>query len=247
MSADPVTRYMTRAMRLGALALLLPLSACEWFSDFKRQPKIDPWESPNLTTPPRGNPQFSVPVTGTAVSGFQVSYAPLPGTVDSMSSLRNPTGPGDASLANGRQYYAINCAVCHGDAGKGDGPAVQYGMVGINLLGDLTKNRTDGYLFGMMRNGRGLMPTYNRIEEMDRWDVVNYVRGLQGLLAAPVPLGAVGRPGETGALVPGATRTGPTRPAPFRHPGDGAPPPTAGHDASPVAHDSAATAEGATP
>ena len=247
MSADALTLHMPRAMRLGALALLLPLSACEWFSDFKRQPKIDPWESPNLMTPPRGNPQGSVPVSGTAVSAFQVSYAPLPGTIDSMSSLRNPTAPGDASLANGRTYYAINCAVCHGDAGKGDGPAVQYGMVGINLLGDLTKNRTDGYLFGMMRNGRGLMPTYNRIEELDRWDVVNYVRGLQGLLAAPVQLGAVGRPGETGALVPGATRTGPTRPAPFRHPGDGAPPPTAGHDASPVAHDSAATAEGATP
>ena len=31
----------------------------------------------------------------------------------------------------------------------------------------------------MIRNGRGTMPTYNRIEEMERWDVVNYVRGLQ--------------------------------------------------------------------
>ncbi len=40
--------------------------------------------------------------------------------------------------------------------------------------------RTDGYIWGMIRNGRGLMPTYNRIEELDRWDVVNYVRGLQG-------------------------------------------------------------------
>ena len=40
--------------------------------------------------------------------------------------------------------------------------------------------RTDGYILGMIRNGRGLMPSYNRIEELDRWDVVNYVRGLQG-------------------------------------------------------------------
>ena len=46
------------------------------------------------------------------------------------------------------------------------------------------KGRTDGYIFGMIRNGRGLMPPYNRIEEMDRWDVVNYVRALQGKLPA---------------------------------------------------------------
>lgn len=245
MSADRLTRR--RATRLAVLALLLPLSGCEWFSDFKRQPKIDPWESPALTIPPRGNPQGSVPVTGTAVSGFQVSYAPLPATIDSMSSLRNPTAPSDASLANGHKYYAINCAVCHGDAGKGDGPAVQYGMAGINLLGDLTKNRTDGYIFGMMRNGRGIMPTYNRIEEMDRWDVVNYVRGLQGLLAAPVPTGAVGRPGQGGALVPGATRTAPTRPAPFHHPGEEVAVPASSHAPPSAAHDSAATAGGVQP
>jgi hypothetical protein len=35
---------------------------------------------------------------------------------------------------------------------------------------------TDGYLFGVIRNGKGLMPPYNRIEEPDRWDIVNYVR-----------------------------------------------------------------------
>ncbi len=45
---------------------------------------------------------------------------------------------------------------------------------------DITRNRTDGYIFGMIRNGGVFMPTYNRIEEMDRWDVVNYVRALAG-------------------------------------------------------------------
>ena len=75
---------------------------------------------------------------------------------------------------------------------------------------------TDGYIFGMIRNGRGLMPTYNRIEEMDRWDVVNYVRGLQGKLPQPVPTGPVGCPGETGACVARVPRsTAPTRPVPY--------------------------------
>ncbi len=68
----------------------------------------------------------------------------------------------------------------------------------------------------MIRNGRGLMPTYNRIEESDRWDVVNYVRGLQGKLGHAVLTGPLGAPGETGAKLPGATLTGPTQPSRYR-------------------------------
>ncbi|MGI9090477.1 MAG: c-type cytochrome, partial [Gemmatimonadaceae bacterium] len=86
---------------------------------------------------------------------------------------------------------------------------------------DLTKNRTDGYIFGMIRNGRGAMPTYNRIEEMDRWDVVNYVRALQGTVSIPVAVGPLAPPGVTGRWVPGATLTAPTRPSPFIAPAQG--------------------------
>ena len=57
------------------------------------------------------------------------------------------------------------------------------------------------------------MPSYNRIEELDRWDVVNYVRGLQGRY--PVQTGPVGLPGETGDKVPGYSEMGPTRPSPY--------------------------------
>jgi hypothetical protein len=100
----------------------------------------------------------------------------------------------------------------------GDGPATKFGMPGINLTTDMTKGRTDGYIFGMIRNGRGLMPPYNRIEEMDRWDVVNYVRGLQGMGGKTVATGPLAPPGVTGDKVPGATRMGPNVPAPFYNP-----------------------------
>jgi len=60
------------------VAALAPLGACEWFTDFKRQPKIDPWESPNDTIPPRGNPQFSVPVYGSTAPGLTYDRAPTP-------------------------------------------------------------------------------------------------------------------------------------------------------------------------
>ncbi len=194
--------------------LPLLLGGCPWFTTFDRQPKIDPWESPSDTVAVRGNPQGSVPITGASVPGYAVSYNPLPGTVDSMSALPNPTEATSASLANGRKYYSINCAVCHGDTGAGDGTTTKFGMPPIPLLTAVTLGRTDGYIYGMIRNGRGLMPTYNRIEDHDRWDVVNYVRALQGRGSGPVETGPLGRPGETGATLPGYTRTAPTRPPP---------------------------------
>jgi mono/diheme cytochrome c family protein len=211
MSADRTMRLR----RAGALALTVALTACSWFTDFKEQPKVDPWESPNDSIPMRGNPQFSVSVYGSAAPGFAVSRASLPSTIDSMASIPNPV-PADArSLLNGRKYYAINCAVCHGDRGTGDGPIVAKGFPGIPIAGPAspTPARTDGYIWGMIRNGRGLMPSYNRIEELDRWDVVNYVRGLQGRYA--VQVGPVGLPGETGDKVPGYSQMGPTRPSPY--------------------------------
>ncbi len=205
---------------MRALVLLAPVllaaTGCEWFTDFKRQPSLWTWEPvKDSLTPSRGNPQMSVPVTGMAVAGFQVSYAPLPGTIDSMASIPNPTVISEASLHNGRMYYQINCAVCHGDTGNGDGPASKLGVPGISVVTDITKRRTDGYIFGMMRNGRGLMPSYNRIEEPDRWDVVNYIRGLQGTAGSQVATGPLAAPGVTGDKLPGVSRTAPNRPSPF--------------------------------
>jgi mono/diheme cytochrome c family protein len=209
-------RVLTRIL---VLAIPLTLTACEWFTDFKRQPSIWTWEAVKDTlTPSRGNPQMSVPTSGTAVAGFQVSYGAFPATLDSMAGLTNPTAASDSSLANGRKYFQINCAVCHGERAMGDGPATKFGMPGINLTTDMTKARTDGYIFGMIRNGRGLMPPYNRIEELDRWDVVNYLRALQGIGGKTVAVGALAAPGVTGDKVPGPTRMGPTEPAPFFNP-----------------------------
>jgi len=212
-------RGVSAAMRVLLLASPLTLASCEWFSDFKSQPSIKTWEVVKDTlTPSRGNPQLSVPTNGTAVAGIQVSYGAFPATIDSMATLRNPTPSSDSSLSNGRKYFQINCVVCHGDRAMGDGPATKYGMPGINLTTDMTKGRSDGYIFGMIRNGRGLMPPYNRIEELDRWDVVNYLRALQGVGGATVTVGPLAAPGVTGDKVPGPTRMGPTQPAPFFNP-----------------------------
>ena len=212
--------------RLAPAVLALSLGACDWFTDFKDQPRIEPWESYALADsagridtaaarrlPFRGQPQFSVPITGSVMPAMAVSYTPGIAQLDSMSSLQNPVAADERSLENGRRYYQINCAVCHGANGQGGGPATWYGLPVPSLTTPVAIGHSDGYLWGIIRNGRGLMPTYNRIEEMDRWDVVNYLRGLQGRYA--VNATPAGQPGETGRTVPGYTLTAPTRPAPY--------------------------------
>lgn len=237
---------MRPRLPLLTLAATLPLlGACDWFTEFKHQPRIEAWEPLSQQTEdtiraPRGQPQQSVPVTGTVVAGYQVGYGAFPATLDSLAGIPNPTPPSPASLANGRKYYTINCSVCHGDTGAGNGPTTQngYGMPQISIISATTQGRTDGYIYGMIRNGRGLMPTYNRIEEMDRWDVVNYVRALQGRIPNTAGLGQVGYPGQNGATVPGHTVTAPTRPVPHwrdtRGPLGGVTPTPSGETPSPA-------------
>lgn len=126
---------------------------------------------------------------------------PMPATVDSMSRLVNPVEPDARSIANGHRLYQVNCAVCHGELGDANGTLRQlnpaYGFApAINAAA--TQARSDGYIWGMLRNGRGLMSNFNRIPERERWDVVNYVRGLQGRY--PVPTGYTLKPGEAASF-----------------------------------------------
>jgi mono/diheme cytochrome c family protein len=208
-----------RSVRLTLLvAPLLGAGGCEWFTDFKRQPSVVTWESWRTDSlGVRGAPQGSVPTDGTAMPSWLVSYSPAIATIDSLAAIPNPVPVTEASLANGRKHFQINCAVCHGENADGQTPNSRYGLISIPLTADITKNRTDGYIFGMIRNGRGTMPTYNRIEERDRWDVVNYVRALQGKVTGiPFERGPLARPGVNGDKVPGPSTLGPNRPIPYR-------------------------------
>ena len=207
-----VVSAKTFGMRNALVALSFPFifTACdpkEWITDFKQQPSVGTWQKFSMDTlagdtiPFRGNPAGSVPVTGTAVAGWEVSYAAMPATVDSLSGLQNPVAADARSLANGHRLYQVNCAVCHGELGDANGTLRQlnpaYGFAPA-INGASTQARTDGYIFGMLRNGRGLMASFNRIPERERWDVVNYVRGLHGKYQ--VSTGQVLRPGEAAAF-----------------------------------------------
>jgi mono/diheme cytochrome c family protein len=144
-------------------------------------------------------------------------------------TLRNPLRPTPEVLARGELQYHTNCFVCHGVTGDGKGPVAQPGkVVGIPAInGANTAARSDGYIYGVIVAGRGLMPPYgSRITEADRWAIVEYVRHLQeqggarparggATTAAPAALGQgvpAPAPTEAGTQIQQQTGINPNNP-----------------------------------
>jgi mono/diheme cytochrome c family protein len=103
---------------------------------------------------------------------------PLPAD---MRSLRNPFPPDTASLARGREIYEQNCASCHGENGRGDGPlAASLRPRPADFRVHMAAGHTDGELFTWLSRGvpGTAMPAFEgQLNETDRWHVVNYIRG----------------------------------------------------------------------
>ena len=139
----------------------------DWFSNMRDQPAVEPFEE-----------AARMPPEGTVAVGAGVPLAPLP---DDYRGVPNTVPATEASLERGKEQYDIFCSVCHGPEGQGGGSI--EGPFPRGLINNLTTERAreypDGYIFGMMSAGRGLMPNYRRIPQADRWHIVNYVRQLQ--------------------------------------------------------------------
>jgi len=92
----------------------------------------------------------------------------------------NPVKPTEESLAKGKKLYGFDCAMCHGNNGNGKGDmATDMKNVTDFTNPDALKNRTDGELFYVIRNGKGEMPPEgDRAKDQDIWNMVNYIRSL---------------------------------------------------------------------
>ncbi len=84
-------------------------------------------------------------------------------------------------LKRGMERYDINCKVCHGATGAGNGVATNYGVLGVaNLQTEAFVNQPDGQIYNTIANGKGLMFGYGaNLTLRDRWAIVAYVRALQ--------------------------------------------------------------------
>ncbi len=97
--------------------------------------------------------------------------------------LVSPIAGDAAEIALGQERFEQFCTPCHGPGGRGDGPVVGPNRIppipALDLTTDGAVGYTDGYIWGMISNGRGLMPSYHRIPVDERWRIVAYVRQLQ--------------------------------------------------------------------
>jgi mono/diheme cytochrome c family protein len=156
---------------VGSTACWEQIDGGQWFPQMKRQIAVQAFEDTGLAGHPQGltPPEGTVPV-GAADSVYGRSQEEADG-------MQNPAGADLRSLENGRDQYEVFCATCHGQTGLADGPVAKV-FLGVLPLVGVVKARTDGHIFSTIGHGRRRMPSYQRIPEADRWDIVNYVRYL---------------------------------------------------------------------
>src|SRR5688500_13338192 len=93
-------------------------------------------------------------------------------------------------MRGGQVMFGQHCAVCHGPQGKANGPSIGPGKFPFapDLTLPTTRARSDGYIYAVIRAGRGLMPSYGpRTNHLERWAFVEYVRSLSGAAPAATP------------------------------------------------------------
>jgi mono/diheme cytochrome c family protein len=99
-----------------------------------------------------------------------------------------------------RELYSVNCSMCHGMSGQGNGPAAAhlnsdqsywstkngspYG-VPANLIA-VRDQRTEDLWFTTLNNGINVMPAFSKLlSEEDIWDIVTYLFDEQTGLGTP--------------------------------------------------------------
>jgi mono/diheme cytochrome c family protein len=99
----------------------------------------------------------------------------------------NPIAVTPIVLQQGQQLFTDNCAFCHGDRGKGDGPVGEVFLPRpANLTSRRVRSLTDGDIYERITNGFSTMPTFRKhLEPSARWRIVAYVRELQRRSSEP--------------------------------------------------------------
>ncbi len=94
--------------------------------------------------------------------------------------VTNPLKGNDDAVKAGKKLYRQQCAICHGDTGKGDGVAgMTLNPRPASFLSERVQNESDGAIFWKMTNGNPPMAAYKDIfTEEQRWQLVNYIRSL---------------------------------------------------------------------
>jgi mono/diheme cytochrome c family protein len=151
---------------VGLVALVIPLLLTfeivkpPWINTMKDSVAVKFQESPR-----RAAPAEAIPVQGPVLIAGQPATRRLPDTLESQE--------------RGKTLFAINCAVCHGSTGGGDGLLTKYFQETPALNGERVQNLSDDDVFLVITNGKNRMPSLaENLSPGETWDIINYVRSL---------------------------------------------------------------------
>ena len=161
-----ITLVIFAVPALVALLFSYDIVAVDFDSFMENQPSIGYEEGPRLLPP-----EEAVPVS-------RPLYA------EQGTDMENPVPADEVSLQRGEILFDLNCAVCHGENGRGDGPVTRFWKEDARPPADLTSERassySDGVISAFITQGIGAMPPLREnLNERQRWDVINFVRYLQ--------------------------------------------------------------------
>ncbi len=115
-----------------------------------------------------------------------------------------------SSISRGLELYRGHCAVCHGVAGWGDGPAgAGLPRKPADLTAPHTAQHTAGDMFWWLSRGipAGGMPGFSgTLSEDDHWDLINFIRALSAADGARILSPAV-EPNRPRVAAPDASIT----------------------------------------
>lgn len=174
----------------------------EIIPDMDRQPRFEPQHESDFFADDRAARR---PVPGTVPLGYVLPHAyyttggnnnqlaESPGAFSDAPNYYNTGKIGDfygegipvkvtpELIQRGRERFTINCAVCHGAVGMGNGIVTQYGLVGVaNFQDKRLIEMPDGQIFNTITHGKNTMGAYgSNVTVEDRWAIISYLRALQ--------------------------------------------------------------------
>ncbi len=106
----------------------------------------------------------------------------------------------DEIEGQGKNLYTVNCAICHGDKGDGQGYLVQINKFPPppSYLTEPLLSLADGKKYHTLMYGKNMMGSYaSQLDNRERWLVLSYVKSLQN----------AGKPSSASAMITDSTKS----------------------------------------
>ena len=167
---------------IGVIALIVSAIA---FTSFAQNSN-----SSTTTNKNQNDTRQITPPSSQQQQDFSKNTWELPADAD---KTKNPVASSDESISKGKELYLArdkgNCIFCHGETGSGNEanfPRLRRKPADLTNKERMTA-MTDGEVFWKITKGiNGIMPAgEKRMNEEERWNVVNYVRTLAKEPAKP--------------------------------------------------------------